>query len=390
MADLRVAIIGYGLAGRYFHAPLIASTPGLAVSAIVTASPERVAQAAREHPDAEVFAGAAELWDRAGELDLVVVATPNDVHARLATDAIDRGLPVVVDKPLAVSADEAAALVAHAQAAGVLLTVFQNRRWDSDQLTLARLLAEGRLGSVIRYESRFERWRPASDTGAWRESRAPERGGGQLLDLGVHLIDQALVLFGPVTHVYAEIAARRGMPADDDAFVALHHASGVIAHLHASVMSAATGPRLRVLGTRAAFVVAELDGQERELRAGARPDGARPDGARPDGAHSGGARPDGAHSGGARPDGAHSGGARPWGAEPESHWGRLVRGETQEAVPSERGDWPRFYQSLARALRNGDPPPVDPHDAVATLRVVDAARRSAATRAVVALTADGG
>lgn len=350
MADLRVAIIGYGLAGRFFHAPLIAATDGLVVASVVTSSPERRAQVSREHPAARVLTDPDELWERAVDHDLVVVAAPNDAHGPLAAKAIDRGLPVVVDKPLATTAAEAEALVAHSEQASVLLTVFQNRRWDSDQLTLARLVSEDRLGTVFRYESRFERWRPSANAESWRDSTSPELGGGQLLDLGAHLVDQTLVLFGPVTHVYAEVDARRGAPGDDDAFVALRHAHGVISHLRPSAITAAPGPRLRVLGTKAAFVVPELDGQENALRSGARPDEA--------------------------PD---------WGSEPESRWGRLMSGEESEPVPSERGDWPRFYSLLVRALREGEPPPVDPHDAVATLRVLEAARLSAARCEVVAL-----
>ncbi len=322
------------------------------MASVVTSSPERQAQVAREHPGARLLARPAELWESAGDHDLVVVATPNDVHASLATEAIDHGLPVVVDKPLAMTSGDAEALVNLSERASTVLTVFQNRRWDSDQLTVARLLAEDRLGTVLRYESRFERWRPEASAGSWRDSTSPELGGGQLLDLGSHLVDQTLVLFGPVTHVYAEVDARRGAPSDDDAFLALRHENGVISHLRASAITAAPGPRLRVLGTKAAFVVQELDGQEDALRSGARPDQV--------------------------PD---------WGAEPESRWGQLVSGEQSAPVPSERGDWPRFYATLVRALRDGGPPPVDPHDAVTTLRILEAARRSAAGREVVALSA---
>ena len=349
MADLRVAIVGYGLAGRFFHAPLIAATEGLSVATVVTSDPGRQARAAHEHPSARVVASPSELW-RLPDPDLVVLATPNDVHAPLALEAIDHHVPVVVDKPLAVTAAEAETVVARAEEAGVPLTVFQNRRWDSDYLTLARLLAEGRLGQVSRFESRFERWRPVPKADAWRESSPPERGGGQLLDLGSHLVDQALVLFGPSTHVYAEIDARRGGAADDDAFLALRHAGGVISHLRASATTAAPGRRLRVLGSEAALVIQGLDSQEDALRAGKRPD--------------------------AEPG---------WGAEPASNWGRLVTGEDSVPVPSERGDWPRFYKLLATALRDGGPPPVDPRDAVDTLRVLEAARRSADERTVVAL-----
>jgi scyllo-inositol 2-dehydrogenase (NADP+) len=257
MSDLKAAIVGYGLAGRSFHAPLIASTPGLAVATVVTADPGRREQALRDHPGAQVVPSPDELWERATEHDFVVVATRNDAHAPLARRAIDAGLAVVVDKPLAPSAEEAATLVEHARARDKLLTVFQNRRWDSDQLTLRRLLAEGRLGDVLRYESRFERWRPDLRPDAWRETAATAEGGGVLLDLGSHLVDQALQLFGPATHVYGEVDSRRGAAGDDDAFVALRHRAGTCSHLWMSLLAAAPGPRLRVLGTRAAFVVAE-------------------------------------------------------------------------------------------------------------------------------------
>jgi predicted dehydrogenase len=273
----------------------------------------------------------------------VVVATPNHTHAPLAREALGRGTAVVVDKPLALSADEARSLVADA---GGRLTVFQNRRWDSDQLTLRRLLRDGALGEVMRHESRFERWRPEPRPGAWRETRSPDEGGGVLLDLGAHLIDEALQLYGPATHVYAEVESRRGGAADDDAFVAVTHASGAVSHLRASAVTAAPGPRLRVLGSAAAFVVDEVDGQEDALRSGLRPRA-----------------------------------GEPWGVVPEERWGRLVRGDEQEPVPSEPGAWPAFYEGVERWLRSGGEPPVDPADAVGVLEVVEAARRSASAGA---------
>jgi scyllo-inositol 2-dehydrogenase (NADP+) len=334
---VRVSIIGYGLAGAVFHAPLVAATDGLEVATIVTSDPERQAQASRDHPGARVVASAEEALDA----DLVVVATPNHTHAPLAREALDRGAAVVVDKPLALSADEARSLVADA---GGRLTVFQNRRWDADQLTLRRLVREGALGEVMRHESRFERWRPEPRPGAWRETRTPEEGGGVLLDLGAHLIDEALQLYGPATGVYAEVASRRGGAADDDAFVALSHASGTVSHLRASAVTAAPGPRLRVLGSLGAFVVDEVDGQEDALRSGLRP--------------------------GAGPE--------PWGEVPPGSWGRLVRGDDREPVPSERGAWPAFYSAVSEWVRSGGEPPVDPADAVRVLEVVEAARRSGA------------
>lgn len=343
MSDLKGAIIGYGLAGAVFHAPLISSTPGLGIATIVTGNPERREQAQRQHPGASVLGTPGELWQQVGEHDFVVVATPNDVHVALAERALDAGLAVVADKPLAPSAAEAVGLAEHARANGNLLTVFHNRRWDSDHLTLIALREEGKLGDVLRYESRFERWRPEPRTDAWRETTGPETGGGVLLDLGAHLVDQALQLFGPVDDVYAEVDNRRASPGDDDAFVALRHRSGTYSHLWMSALAASRGPRLRVLGTRAGYVVTEGDGQEDALRSGRRPD-----------------------------DG------EPWGIEPESRWGRLVRGEESDPVPSEPGAWPVFYAELERALRTGGPPPVDPADAIAVLEVIDAARRVAA------------
>ncbi len=336
-----MAIVGYGLSGRFFHAPLVAATEGLEVVSIVTSSAQRRQQVAAEHPRAKPVSDVRELWSGIAP-DLVVVATPNSSHFSVASAAIERDIPVVVDKPLAVTADEAEALVAGAQRAGVLLTVFQNRRWDTDHLTLRRLIAEGALGEIIRYESRFERWRPESDRSKWRENTAPERGGGVLLDLGSHLIDQALTLFGSVAHVYAEIDARRGGPAEDDVFIALGHEHGTISHLHASAVTPSPGPRLRVQGTAAAFLVSGLDPQEAALRGGARPDA-----------------------------------AVDWGRPPKWEQGRLVAGDRSAPVPAEPGDWPRFYTVLRDALRSGAPAPVDPREAVESLRVLEAARRSA-------------
>ena len=336
-------MIGYGLAGRTFHSPLIAAAEGLEVAAIVTANPERAAAARAEHPNAVVLGAVDELWEL--EPQLVVVATANDSHAPLARAALERGLAVVVDKPLAPAAAEAASLVDFAAERGLMLTVFQNRRWDSDVLTLRRLIVDGSLGDVLRFESRFERWRPRPRPDAWRETTPAARGGGVLLDLGTHLVDQAVWLFGPVASVHGEVDSRREGTADDDAFVALRHESGVISHLWASAVAAAPGPRLRVLGSAAAFVVEGLDSQEDALRAG----GLR-----------------------SPNDG--------WGEEPSASWGRLVRGEASEPVPSERGDWPAFYAGVEESLRTGSPPPVDPRDAVRTLELLERARGGAPAR----------
>jgi predicted dehydrogenase len=229
--------------------------------------------------------------------------------------------------------------------------VYHQRRWDSDTLTLRRLIAQRSLGDVFRFESRFERWRPVP-TGGWRESDAPRGAGGLLYDLGSHLVDQALHLFGPVARVYAELDRRRpGIAVDDDAFLALTHTSGVRSHLWASALAGQLGPRVRALGTRAAYVKLHADGQEAALLAGERP---------------------------GRPD---------WGVEPRARWGLLGVADGVIPVRSEPGAYPRYYAGVVASLRHGAPPPVDPDDAVAGLEILAAAQRAAAAHETVALPA---
>ena len=341
---MRVGIVGYGLAGRVLHGRLLAGTPGARVAAVVTRDPQRRAEVITDHPAAVVCDDLRAALDL---VDVVVVASPDSSHAELADLAIEAGRAVVVDKPFATSAAAARALVRHAAARGVPLTVFQNRRWDSDQLTLRRLITAGELGEVRRYESRFERWRPQLTPGKWRETLPESRGGGVLFDLGSHLVDQALQMFGPVAGVYAEIDSRRG-GSEDDVFLALTHAGGVRSALWASSVTAAPGPRLRVLGSGGAFLLDGLDGQEAALR-----------------------------------DGQVPGADGLWGVEPPEHAGALLRGAERWPVPSERGRWDLFYPAVLAAVRDGAPVPVDPAGAVAVLDVLEAARRSAATGTVV-------
>jgi predicted dehydrogenase len=282
----------------------------------------------------------------------VVVATPNSSHVPLADAAIEAGLAVVVDKPLAASAADGRALVRAARDRGVMLTVFQNRRWDGDFLTVRELLSPegaGELGEVLRFESRYERWRPQL-TGGWRESDDPAAAGGLLYDLGSHLVDQALVLFGPAMTIYAELDRRRaGAETDDDTFVALTHASGIRSHLWMTVLAAQPGPRFRLLGHDAAYVKYALDVQEEALQAGRRPDDPS------------------------------------WGQEPEEHWGLLGSGSDVRPVPTRPGAYHRFYEGVVATLREGEPPPVDPNEVISALEVLEAAKASAAEQRVVEL-----
>lgn len=346
---VRVGLIGYGIAGAVFHAPLIAGCPDTRLAAVVTGDPERRSRVHDTYPETEVVADVRELVARADEWDLIVVASPNSRHGEHVSAAIEADLPVVVDKPFTPTAREGRELVRRATERGVPLTVFQNRRWDNDFRTLQHLLDTGELGTVRRFESRFERWVPRPKPG-WREQGAVSEAGGVLYDLGSHLIDQALRLFGPVDSVYAEMDLRRdGVEVDDDSFVALTHASGVRSHLWTSKVAPQHGPRLRVLGSEAAYTKFGLDPQEAALRAG----------------------------GGPGQDG--------WGVEDERLWGVLSVGDQERTVPSLPGRYEAFYPAVVRGLREGAPMPVDPADSIEGLDVIEAARRSAQRAEVVPL-----
>jgi predicted dehydrogenase len=345
---IRVALIGYGLAGAVFHGPLISTTLGMSLTTIVTRDPGRRARASSDHPEAVLLDAVETLWDR--DHDLVVVATPNRFHVPLGLAALEAGLPVVIDKPMAPTADGGRRLVTEAAERYLLLTVFQNRRWDGDYLTVRRLLSEDALGPIVRFESRFERWRPEVRPEAWRERGDPDEAGGLLFDLGAHLIDQAIGLFGTPRTVYAEVDRRRpGAEIDDDVFVALEHGEGVRSHLWMSVLAAISGPRMRVLGQRAAFEKFGLDVQEQALSEGARP------------------------------------GEAAWGREPPERWGRLSTGDDGRTVETEPGAYEEFYQGVAASLREGASPPVDPGDSVMGLDIIEAAQESARTERVIAL-----
>jgi len=338
-APVRIGLAGYGLGGRYFHAPLLASAANCEFVGVVTTSPERRRQVAEELAR-PAFASLEELAEAGAEA--VAISTPASTHSTLTEQALRLGLAVACDKPFALDADSARKTVRLAEQLQVPLTVYQNRRWDSDFLTLRELLEEGSLGPLTRFESRFERFKP--------EPGPPAAGGGTLLDFGSHLADQALVLAGPVRSVYAEMHYRSDPDGlDDDVFIALTHEGGVRSHLWGSWRQGAPGPRLRATGTSGTYVIADVDGQEAQLRSGASPAKA---------------------------------GER-WGAEPPERWGHLLRGDTAEPVPSARGAWNLFYAAFAAAVRGTQPVPVDPWDAVATAAVLDAARTSARTGQVV-------
>ena len=331
--DLQVGIAGFGLAGRVFHAPLVACTDGLALRTVMTGSEQRAAQARAAHPGVQVVDDLDALLEG---LDVLVVGTPNSSHVPIALAGLERGLAVVVDKPLAPSAGQARELLA----APGRLTVFQNRRWDGDFLTVERLVREGALGDIVRLESRFERFNPAVE--GWRELPDPAEGGGQLLDLGAHLVDQAVRLFGPPVAVYGEVDRRRpGAQVDDDVFIALEHPGGVRSHLWMSKAAPLHGPRLRLSGLAGGFACDGLDPQEAQLDAGMRPGDA---------------------------------------GYGEGRSGRLDDGRE---VPLERGRYEDFYAGVRDWARGDAPAPVDPAESVRVLEILEAARRSAERREVI-------
>lgn len=335
---LPVGVAGFGLAGEVFHCPLIDATEGMEVAVIVTSDEERSARASARYPEAVVLPGIADAWDR---IDLLVVATPNRSHAELALSAIERDLPVVIDKPLAATLDEAERVLA----AGGRTTVFQNRRWDGDFLTLRSVLADGTLGEIVRFESRFERFRQEIRN-AWRESGDPRDGGGQLSDLGAHLIDQAIFLFGPPTSVYAEVETRRpGAVTDDNVFIALRHGGGIRSHLHMGVLAPMAGPRFRLTGLEGGVAIDGLDPQEAQLKEGLLP-------------------------------GSGGFGER----EP----GRiLIAGSEERDLPLLPGGYEHFYADVADWLNGDGEAPVDPADSLTVMRVIESARASSKRREVV-------
>ncbi|MDT7787430.1 MAG: scyllo-inositol 2-dehydrogenase [Pseudonocardiales bacterium] len=329
---MRTALVGYGLGGAAFHAPFIAATPGLELSAVVTSNPARQAEVRSRYPDTTLLSSLDEVWS--GRFDLVVITTPNRFHATHARQVLEHGLNVIVDKPFAASAAEARALASIAYSRGLMLVPFHNRRWDGDFLTVQKLLNSKALGAVHKFESRFERYRPEIKS-SWKESGDPADLGSILFDLGTHLVDQSVALFGRPLSVHAEIATvRPGARADDDVFLSLSHEGGVRSHLWMSALAADLGPRFRVLGHDAAYVKHGMDPQEDRLKAGETPAGPA------------------------------------WGEEPESAWGTLA-GKPHRTEP---GAYQDFYAAVAAGTA-----PVSPQDAVTGLEVIEAAKQSATT-----------
>jgi predicted dehydrogenase len=330
---MRAGIAGYGLAGRVFHAPLLKGC-GYEVASILTSNPERVSQAKSNFPLAQIFDDLDTFLDSG--LDVVVIASSNIAHLPQTRAALERQIPTVVDKPMGRTVAEVKEMIELSEKKKTLLTTFFNRRWDSDSLTIKKLLATGEIGTPFRFDGRFERFRPERNLASWRENLPAEEGGGLLLDLQSHLISTALDYFGPADVVTASVRSIRG-GADDDVTVVLRHESGVDSYLAASAVSGAPGPRVRLLGSKGALVINELDPQEDALRAGEIP----------------------------------MGGA--WSA-PMINTAEIHKGGEVLPVDSVSGNYAAFYTLVKAAIETGSAAPVSLADALRVAEIIEEAR----------------
>jgi predicted dehydrogenase len=335
-SPLKIGLMGYGYAGRTFHAPVIAHCGHAEVAAIATSQPD---QAHADHPQAEIVANL-EALVALEAVECIAVATPNDTHFELAARALEAGKHVVVDKPVTLKAEDARTLARLAKQHGVLFAPFHNRRWDGDFMTARELIASGQLGRITHFESHFDRFRPAVRP-RWREQAA--RGGGLLFDLGPHLIDQALALFGTPDSVNATLKIHRDNgTAPDYMHVQLGYADKEVV-LHASALAALEPPRFAIHGTQGSYVKRGLDTQEDQLKAGLRP------------------------------------GDVNFGAGNAPGVVRVQQGETEveHSQPTCDGNYADFYGTLATSIRSGTPFPVTPQDAIDVMTMIELANQSA-------------
>lgn len=331
---LRVGISGYGLAGRYFHAPLLKAA-GFEVVGILTMNEERKRHALADFPKVKIADSLPELLDMG--LDLFVVASANMAHASDAVAGLKRKVPVVIDKPMGRNENETRAIIDVAHENGTTVSTYFNRLFDSDALTVKKALAEGVLGEVFRLDSRFERFRPISNPNSWRETMSASNGGGNLLDLGPHLVSLALSWFGPAEVTYASVRSIRGQ-ADDDIVINLKHEGGVDSYLSASAIIGADGPRIRLSGNNGSLVIQDLDSQETRLRLGEYPE---------------------------------NGTWNPHAITPAF----IHRGDAVTPYPGAAGNYSLFYSKVASAITSNSPWPVTCEEALAVAKILDNARR---------------
>ena len=368
MSTLRTAVVGYGLAGRVFHCPFVSAIPGLELAAVVQ---RRGDEAAHAYPGVHIARSAEEVLNDPA-IDLIVVATPNATHFDLATAALAAGKHVVIDKPFATTSEDALRLIEHARRAGKILAPFHNRRYDGDFLTVRKLLAESALGRIVRIDSTYDRYRPLQRPGTWKETGGAADGiNGLLFDLGPHLVDQALALFGTPQSITANSRVDRDHSEIDDSMeIALDYGGSedvpyVRYVCRATMLAAEPAPRFRVNGTHGSFVKFGLDPQEAALLKGAKP--------------------------------PRLGEPAPWLPEPESAWGTLTlatkRAEPVEVerkpYPTVTGDYRHFYAGVRDAILGTAPLPIPTEDGYRVIRLLELARKSSEMRQTLPVTFPG-
>ncbi|MBU6488548.1 MAG: oxidoreductase [Burkholderiales bacterium] len=344
-STLKIGLMGYGFAGATFHAPVIEhcgappDAPGVPYARVAAIATSQAEHARADYPQAAIVADIDALI-ASSEVQCVVIATPNDTHYPLAVKVLEAGKHVVVDKPVTLTAQQACTLARLARERGLVFAPFHNRRWDGDFLTLRELVESGTLGRIVHFESHFDRFRPQVRE-RWREEAS--RGGGLLFDLGPHLIDQALVLFGAPESVYASVQLRRDRASAPDYVHLLLGYPDKEVILHASALAAIEPPRFTLHGTRGSYVKFGLDTQEDQLKAGLRP------------------------------------GQAGFGAGNAAGTLRALEGEreVERAVPTHDGAYVDFYRALARAIAGRAAFPVTPQDAVDVMSIIELANESA-------------
>jgi scyllo-inositol 2-dehydrogenase (NADP+) len=342
-----VGLVGFGLAGRAFHAPVIRAVPGLRLAAILE---RRGSEAARAYPDVRIVRSLEELL-AIPEIRLVVIATPNETHCAFARQCLAAGRDVIVDKPFTTTFEEAVDLVQLANETGRLLTVYQNRRYDGDFQAILELMGSGALGRIVRFETNYDRFRPQLRANAWREKSGP--GTGILFDLGPHLIDHAMLLFGRPEAVTADVRIERDAAVADDAFdIVFHYPRSLRAVLRSSMLATVPRPRFVLFGTQGAFTKQSFDPQENNLRRGYIPKDA------------------------------------PWGAEPEENWGVLTLADAEgnmmpRRITSHAGDYRDYYANVRDVLLGKAAPAVTWQQALDVMQALELARDSSLARRTI-------
>jgi predicted dehydrogenase len=336
MKVINVGIIGYGLSGRIFHSYIIQAIEGFKIKKIYTQNPSKKLQALEEHKDVEVVGDLNEiLTDKS--IDLVIICTPNTLHAELAKKVMKAGKHVIIEKPFTITSDEAKELFVVAKETENLLSVYHNRRFDSDYKTIKEILSSKVLGRLVEFESHFDRFRPEFKDQAWREEDLP--GSGLLYDLGSHLIDQALALLGMPHEVYGDLMAQRKGYVDD-AFEVILYYPDLKVTLKAGCLVKEPLPRFILQGTQGSFIKYGLDVQEEALKNGSKPFDAT------------------------------------WGVEPQSLWGVLNTIHERKTYPSLRGDYRDYYKNIYGAIVHKEKLLVTGLDGFNVIKIIEAAKKS--------------